>query len=187
MKLNELLSNPGSSKPRKRVGRGIGSGTGKTSGRGQKGQKSRTGVAIKGFEGGQMPLYRRLPKRGFNKPNRLAFAEVNLDRLQKAFDAKKLDAKKDIDTLALKEAGVISKTLNGVRILGRGEITTKANFVVAGITETAQKAIEKAGGKVTVEAFKASQKEVKKDAPVKGVAKRAKAAKAAKDKKKVAK
>ena len=184
MKLNELVSNPGSNKARTRVGRGIGSGKGKTSGSGQKGQKARTGVAIKGFEGGQMPLYRRLPKRGFTKPNRLAFAEVNLDRLQKAFDAKKLDAKKTVDATALKEAGVISKTLDGVRILGRGAITTKAEFVVAGLTETAQKAIEKAGGKVTVEPFKAHRRAADPKAPVKGVAKRAKAAKAAKAKKK---
>ncbi len=184
MKLNELVSNPGSNKARTRVGRGIGSGKGKTSGSGQKGQKARTGVAIKGFEGGQMPLYRRLPKRGFTKPNRLAYAQVNLDRLQQAFDEKKLDTKKDIDAHVLKEAGVISKTLDGVRILGRGELKTKANFVVAGVTETAQKAIEKAGGKVTVEAFKAYRRAVDPKAPVKGVAKRAKAAKSKKAKSK---
>ena len=182
MKLNELVSNPGSNKPRTRVGRGIGSGKGKTSGSGQKGQKARTGVSINGFEGGQMPLYQRIPKRGFTQPNRKEFAEVNLGRLQQAFDAKKLDAKKTVDALALKEAGVITKTLDGVRILGNGELTTKADFEVSGTTTSAQKAIEKAGGKLTIVDFKAPAKEVSKDKPVKGVAKRAKAAKAAKKK-----
>ena len=125
MRLNELADNQGARKPRKRVGRGVGSGTGKTAGRGVKGQKSRSGVAINGFEGGQMPLHMRLPKRGFNKPNRLKFAEVNLGRLQEAIDAKKLDAGSKIDAAALIEAGVIKKAHDGIRLLGRGELTAK--------------------------------------------------------------
>merc|ERR1711916_180857 len=125
MKLNELRDNAGATKPRKRVGRGPGSGMGKTAGRGIKGQKSRSGVAIKGFEGGQMPLYQRLPKRGFNKPNRLAFAEVTLARLQAAVDAGKLDAKAPVDADALIKAGVIRRAKDGVRVIGGGELKAK--------------------------------------------------------------
>lgn len=160
MKLNELQPKEGSKKDKMRVGRGMGSGKGKTSGRGQKGQKSRTGVAIKGFEGGQMPIYRRLPKRGFTKPNALKFAIVNIGRLQQAIDAKKLDAKKTIDGKALVEAGVIRRELDGVRLLGNGEIKTKVELVVAGASAAAVKAVEKAGGKVDVQA---PQKTVLKD------------------------
>lgn len=155
MKLNELTSNEGSMKKRKRVGRGLGSGTGKTSGRGQKGQKSRTGVSLNGFEGGQMPVYRRLPKRGFTNIFAKDYNTVNLGRLQEAFDAKKLDAKKPVDAQALKEAGVIAKIAkNGVRLLGDGELKTKADFNVAGATKTAQAVIEKLGGKLTIAEFK---------------------------------
>ncbi len=150
MKLNELKGNDGSTKDRMRIGRGIGSGKGKTSGRGQKGQKSRTGVSIKGFEGGQMPLYRRLPKRGFNNPTRKNLAGVNLSRIQKALDDKKLDAKKVIDSLALIEAGIIKRTCDGVRILGQGELKTKVTFMVSGATKTAISAVEKLGGKVDI-------------------------------------
>ncbi len=154
MKLNELQPKDGSKKERTRVGRGMGSGKGKTSGKGQKGQKSRSGVAIKGFEGGQMPIYRRLPKRGFTKPNALKFAVVNIGRLQQAIDAKKLDAKNTIDAKALVEAGVIRRELDGVRLLANGEIKTKVELVVAGASESAVKAVEKAGGKVDIQAPK---------------------------------
>ena len=149
MKLNELRDNPGASKKRMRVGRGPGSGKGKTAGRGIKGQKSRSGVAINGYEGGQMPLYQRLPKRGFNKPNRKQFAVVNLAILQKFIDAKKLSAG-DISEDALVEAGVTSKKRDGIRILGKGEITAKVNLTVTGASKSAIAAIEKAGGSVTL-------------------------------------
>ena len=125
MKLNEISDNPGATKNRKRVGRGIGSGTGKTSGSGHKGQKARSGVSINGFEGGQMPIHRRLPKRGFTNIFRKQYVEVNLGRLQAAIDAGKLDAKKPVDSAALLGAGVISKPRDGVRILGKGELTAK--------------------------------------------------------------
>ena len=148
MKLNELKLKEGSTKKPIRVGRGIGSGKGKTSSHGQKGQKSRTGVAIKGFEGGQMPLYRRLPKRGFNKPNQKSFAQVNLSRLQQAVDAKKLDAKKIVDAEALIKAGVIRRELDGGRILGNGELKAGLTLKVTGITKSAQASVEKAGGSV---------------------------------------
>lgn len=154
MKLNELRDNPGATKPRKRVGRGIGSGMGKTSTRGVKGQKARSGVAIKGFEGGQMPLHMRLPKRGFNKPNRLKFNEVNLDRLQRAVDAGKLDASAAVDVAALVAAGVCRRPLDGVRVLGGGELTAKLNITVAGASKGAIEKIEAAGGSVTVNAPK---------------------------------
>ncbi|WP_394694361.1 50S ribosomal protein L15 [Hyphobacterium sp.] len=155
MRLNELRDNAGSTKTRTRVGRGIGSGKGKTGGRGVKGQKSRSGVAIKGFEGGQMPLHRRLPKRGFNKPNRLAFAEVNIGRLEKAIAEKKIDAKKPIDADALIAAGLVRRAKNGVRLLAKGELKSKVEITVAGATKAAIDAVEKAGGKVTVVAPKA--------------------------------
>ncbi len=150
MKLHELRDNDGATKSRKRIGRGPGSGTGKTGGRGIKGQKSRSGVAIKGFEGGQMPLYQRLPKRGFNSRNRKSFAVVNLNILQKFIDAKKLDAKKPITEEALLEAGVIRRILDGVRILAKGEITSKVKLEVTGASKAAIEAVEKAGGSLTV-------------------------------------
>lgn len=150
MKLNELSDNPGATKDRKRVGRGIGSGTGKTGGRGVKGQKSRSGVAIKGFEGGQMPIHRRLPKRGFNNIFAKKFVAVNLGRLQTAIDAGRVDAGKPIDGAVLKEAGVIRRVKDGVRILGGGELTSKVSLDVAGASASAIAAIEKAGGSIKV-------------------------------------
>ncbi|HEX7800854.1 MAG TPA: 50S ribosomal protein L15 [Asticcacaulis sp.] len=148
-KLNEIRDNEGSHKGRMRVGRGPGSGKGKTSGRGVKGQKSRTGVSLLGFEGGQMPLYMRMPKRGFNNPFALKFAEVNLWRLQAAVDAGKLDASKPIDAAALKAAGVIRRELDGVRLLGEGELKAKLDLSVYSATAGAAKAVEAAGGKLT--------------------------------------
>lgn len=154
MKLNELQPNEGSVKNRMRVGRGIGSGKGKTCGAGQKGQKSRTGVAINGFEGGQMPIYRRLPKRGFNNPNAKTYAEVTLARLQTAIDAKKLDAKKEITEAALVEAGVIRRIKDGVRLIASGELKAKVNLKLSGgATKGAVEAVEKAGGSVAIERF----------------------------------
>jgi len=150
MKLNDLRDNEGARKERLRVGRGIGSGKGKTGGRGVKGQTSRTGVAINGFEGGQMPIYRRLPKRGFNNIFRLDYSEVNLDRLQQAVDAGKLDTKATINGEVLVKAGVLSTVKDGVRLLGRGSLTAKLTLEVAGATEAAKAAVEKAGGKVVV-------------------------------------
>ena len=148
MKLNGISDNPGSSKNKMRVGRGIGSGKGKTGGRGVKGQKARTGVAIKGFEGGQMPLHRRLPKRGFNNIFALDLVEINLDRVQAAVDAGKLDAAKAVTIESLIAAGVISKPRDGVKILGNGELKAKLAFEVAAASKSAQAAIEKAGGSV---------------------------------------
>ena len=156
MRLNELADNPGARPARKRVGRGIGSGTGKTAGRGHKGQKSRSGVALKGFEGGQMPLHRRLPKRGFKNIFAKRFVALNLDRVQGAIDAKKLDAKKPIDAGALVAAGVIKNARDGVRLLARGELTSKINITVAGASKTAQEAVEKAGGSITLAAARAA-------------------------------
>lgn len=149
MKLNEIKDNEGARKSRTRVARGIGSGKGKTGGRGQKGQKSRSGVAINGFEGGQMPIYRRLPKRGFKNPFAKVFAVVNLDTIQKAVDAGKLNAE-DISVDALKAAGIVSKTLDGVRLLARGAITSKIVIKVDSASKAAVAAVEKAGGKVEV-------------------------------------
>jgi large subunit ribosomal protein L15 len=150
MKLNEIRDNEGSTKNRMRVGRGIGSGKGKTGGRGVKGQKARTGVSIKGFEGGQMPLHRRLPKRGFNKPNAIELNEVNLGRIQQAVEAGKLDQATPVTNEALVAAGVISKPRDGVKILGVGELKAKLTFQVAGASRSAVEAIEKAGGSVTL-------------------------------------
>ena len=147
MKLNEIRDNEGARKSRKRVARGIGSGSGKTGGRGQKGQKSRSGVAINGFEGGQMPIYRRLPKRGFNNHFAKEYAVINLDTLQKAVDAGKLNAE-DINVEALLNAGIVSKKLDGVRLLARGAITSKVNVTVNSASKSAVAAVEKAGGKV---------------------------------------
>ena len=152
MRLNELRDKDGATKPRTRVGRGIGSGKGKTGGRGVKGQKSRSGVAVKGFEGGQMPLHQRLPKRGFTKPNRKQYAEVSLGRLQQAVDAGKLDAKKPVDGAALVAAGVVRRVKDGVRVVGGGELKAKLDLTVAGGSKPAIAAVEKAGGKVTVTA-----------------------------------
>ena len=149
-KLNELAPREGSTKARMRVGRGPGSGKGKTGGRGVKGQKSRTGVSINGFEGGQMPIHMRAPKRGFNKLNRARYAEVNLGRLQKAIDAGKIDTKKDVDEAALVAAGLVRRVRDGVRLLAQGDITTKVKLVVTGATASAIAAVEKAGGSVTV-------------------------------------
>lgn len=146
MKLNQLADKPGAYKTAKRVGRGIGSGKGKTAGRGVKGQKSRSGVAIKGFEGGQMPLHRRLPKRGFTNIFAKKFNEVGLGRVQQAIDAGKLDGKAVITAAALKEAGVIRRIKDGVRILGTGELKAAVAFEVAGASKPAAAAIEKAGG-----------------------------------------
>ena len=150
MKLNELQDNDGARKERMRVGRGIGSGKGKTAGSGHKGQKARSGVAIKGFEGGQMPIYRRLPKRGFTSLNRKDFQVLNLGRLQTAIDAKKLDAKKPITIELLTEAGIVGKVVDGVRLLAKGELTSKVDITVTGASKGAVEAVEKAGGKVTV-------------------------------------
>jgi large subunit ribosomal protein L15 len=150
MRLNEIADNPGARKVRKRVGRGLGSGVGKTAGRGGKGQTARKGGAKAGFEGGQMPIYRRLPKRGFNKPNEVAYNEVNVQAIQKAVDSKKLDGKADVNVATLIAAGVISRPLGGVRLLGKGAITAKLNFEVFYATKGAIAAIEKAGGSVKV-------------------------------------
>ena len=158
MKLNEIRDNEGAHKKRMRVGRGPGSGKGKTAGRGVKGQKSRSGVAIGGFEGGQMPLYMRMPKRGFNNPGALKLAEVNLWRLQDAIDAKKLDIKGEIKGDALVAAGVIRRVKDGVRILGTGEIRSKLNLVVWSASAGAIKAIEAAGGTVVQERIAAEAK-----------------------------
>ncbi|PVA06446.1 50S ribosomal protein L15 [Thalassorhabdomicrobium marinisediminis] len=151
VKLNELRDNPGANKPKKRVGRGPGSGMGKMGGRGIKGQKSRSGVAIKGFEGGQMPLYQRLPKRGFNKPNAKKYAVVNLGLIQKFIDDKKLDAGK-INEDTLVSSGLVRRKLDGIRVLGKGELTAKATIEVTGASKGAIEAVEKAGGTLTVTA-----------------------------------
>jgi len=150
MKLNEISDNPGARKERTRVGRGIGSGKGKTAGRGHKGHGSRSGGPKLGFEGGQMPIYRRLPKRGFKKPNQLSFNEVNLSRLQVAVDTGKLDIKKPVDLVALLACGVLSKPLDGVRVLGNGELKAKLDLHVNHATKSATAAVEKAGGKVNL-------------------------------------
>jgi large subunit ribosomal protein L15 len=152
MKLNQLSDNPGSRKRRMRVGRGIGSGKGKTAGRGGKGQTARTGVAINGFEGGQMPLHMRMPKRGFNNIHRLDFVEVNVGRLQQAVDSGQLKAEGTIDGAALVAAGVLRRTRDGVRLLAKGEIKAKLSLKVAGASKAAIAAVEKAGGKVEVTA-----------------------------------
>jgi len=150
MKLNELSDNPGATKSRKRVARGPGSGMGKTAGRGIKGQKSRSGVAIKGYEGGQMPLYQRLPKRGFNKPNRKHYAVINLGLIQKFIDAGKIDIKADITEDALVASGALRRIRDGVRVLSKGDFTSKANITVTGASKTAVDAVAKAGGSLTV-------------------------------------
>ncbi len=150
MKLNEIADRPGATHARKRVGRGIGSGLGKTAGRGHKGQKSRTGVAVKGFEGGQMPIYRRLPKRGFKSLNRKDYSVINLGRIQEAFDAGKLSADGEVTMEQLVAAGLARKSSDGVRLLGEGELKSKATFRVHGASKSAVEAVEKAGGSVEI-------------------------------------
>jgi len=150
MKLNQLKDNPGARHTRILVGRGIGSGKGKTGGRGVKGQKARTGVSIKGFEGGQSSLLRRMPKRGFTNRNKLKYAEINLSDLQEAFDAKKLSASKTIDVATLIEAGILHKAGDGLKLLGNGELKTKATIVATKASKAAVEAVEKAGGKVDI-------------------------------------
>ena len=159
MKLNDLRDNPGARKDRMVVGRGIGSGKGKTSGRGVKGQKARTGVSIRGFEGGQMPLHRRIPKRGFNNIFAKDYSEINLGRLQQAIESGKVDAKQPITSASLMAAGVVAKSKDGVRILGKGELKAKVDLTVAGASKSAIAAIEKAGGKITVTVAAKKQKE----------------------------
>jgi large subunit ribosomal protein L15 len=151
MELNDLKDNPGARKRRMRVGRGIGSGKGKTSGRGQKGQKSRSGVAINGFEGGQMPLHMRIPKRGFNKPNAKDYAVINLGALQAAIDAGRLDPAQTIDAAALVAAGLVTHPRDGVRLLGKGELTAKLSLSLAGASASARAAVEAAGGTLATE------------------------------------
>src|SRR3546814_789700 len=148
MKLNDIREKAGARHRKMRFGRGVGSGKGKTAARGQKGQKARSGVAIKGFEGGQMPLHMRLPKRGFNNVFAKDYAEVNTGMVQKFIDAKKLDPKKDIDEAALRAAGLVRGGKDGVRLLGKGEITAKVKLVVTGASKGAVEAVEKAGGSV---------------------------------------
>jgi large subunit ribosomal protein L15 len=150
MKLSEIADRPGARKTRRRVGRGIGSGKGKTAGRGVKGQKARTGVAVKGFEGGQMPLHRRLPKRGFKMLFAKDFNEINLGRVQQAIDAGKLDPAATVDVEALVKAGVLRRAKDGVRLLGEGELKAKVAFAVAGASKRAREAVEKAGGTLTI-------------------------------------
>lgn len=157
MKLNELRDNPGATKKRMRVGRGPGSGKGKMGGRGIKGQKSRSGVAINAFEGGQMPLYQRLPKRGFNKPNRKAYAVVNLGLIQKFIDAGKIDASQPITEDALVASGLVRRKRDGVRVLGKGEVTGKLDIAVTGASAAAVAAVEAAGGKLTVTTASAAE------------------------------
>ncbi len=152
MKLHELRDNDGATKKRTRVGRGPGSGKGKTGGRGIKGQKSRSGVALNAYEGGQMPRYQRLPKRGFNKPNRKAFAIVNLGLIQKFIDDKKIDAKAEITEEVLVASGLVRRKLDGIRVLAKGELKAKANITVTGASKGAVEAVEKAGGKLTTTA-----------------------------------
>ena len=150
MKLNQIADRPGATKDRMRIGRGIGSGKGKTGGRGGKGQTARSGVRIKGFEGGQTPLHRRLPKRGFSKPFQLKLHEVNLGRVQQAIDAGKLDAGATVDAAALVKAGLLRRVHDGVRLLGEGELKVKVAFSVWGASKSAVAAVEKAGGTVTI-------------------------------------
>jgi large subunit ribosomal protein L15 len=150
MKLHELRDNPGAAKKAKRVGRGPGSGKGKMAGRGIKGQKSRSGVAINAYEGGQMPLYQRLPKRGFTKPNRKEYAVVNLGMIQKFIEAGKIDGKAEITEDALVASGLVRRKLDGIRVLAKGDVTTKLTLAVTGASKSAIEAVEKAGGPLTV-------------------------------------
>jgi large subunit ribosomal protein L15 len=175
MKLNEIRNNPGAHKHKAKVGRGSSSGLGKTSGRGVKGAKARTGTKVYGFEGGQMPLHMRMPKRGFNNIFALDFAEINLGRLQKAIDDKKLDGAAKIDGAVLRKAGLVSKARDGVRLLAKGELKAKLEIEVAGASKSAVAAVEKAGGSVTV-TFKKKAYMNKKGEPGKRVQRRTKAA-----------
>ena len=159
MKLHELRDNEGATRKKKRVGRGPGSGKGKTAGRGIKGQKSRYGVAINGYEGGQMPLYQRLPKRGFNKPNRKKYAVMNLGLIQKFIEAGKLDASAEINEDALVASGLVRRKLDGIRILAKGEITSKVTLTVTGASKAAVEAVEKAGGSLNVASASAAASE----------------------------
>ena len=159
MRLNEISDNAGATKNRKRVGRGIGSGKGKTAGRGHKGQKSRSGVSLLGFEGGQMPLYRRLPKRGFKNLFSKDFSEINLGKLQVAIDAGKIDSKKDITYKILQQAGIVSKSKDGLKLLGKGDLKTRVTIEVSGVSKAAAAAVEKAGGKVVIKEDKEASKE----------------------------
>jgi len=152
MKLNDLRDNPGATKNRMTVGRGIGSGKGKTCGRGVKGQKARTGVSIKGFEGGQMPLIRRMPKRGFKNIFAKDYSEINIGRLQEAIDAGNIDAKKPITSETLIATGMAARAKDGVRLLGKGTLTAKLDLTLAGASKSAIAAVEKAGGKITLTA-----------------------------------
>ena len=150
MKLNEIKDNSGSTKSRKRIGRGIGSGTGKTSGKGHKGQKSRSGVSIKGFEGGQMPIHRRLPKRGFTNINRVNYTELNLDKIQKLIDGKKIDPKKIISYKTLLDLGLVKSKKAKIKLLGKGDIKVKIDIEVAAFSRSAKENIEKVGGSVII-------------------------------------
>ena len=150
MKLNEIKDNLGSTKSRKRVGRGIGSGTGKTSGKGHKGQKSRSGVSIKGFEGGQMPIHRRLPKRGFTNINRINYTELNLNNIQKLIDAKKIDPKKIISYKTLLNLGLVKSKKAKVKLLGKGDIKVKIDIEVSAFSKTAKESVEKIGGSIII-------------------------------------
>ena len=180
MRLNDLRDLPGATTSKKRVGRGLGSGLGKTSGRGQKGQKSRSGVAIKGFEGAQMPIHMRLPKRGFNNKFAKHFNEVNVGRIQTAIDDKKLDASKPVTVQALIDAGVVRRAHDGVRLLGRGELKSKVSFEVTGASSGAVKAVEAAGGTVTLTPMpKRAAKHDGEAAPKKAAAKKSAPKKAA--------
>ena len=150
MKLNEIKDNLGSTKPRKRVGRGIGSGKGKTSGKGHKGQKSRSGVSIKGFEGGQMPIHRRLPKRGFTNINRINYTELNLDNIQKLIDIKKIDSKKIISYKTLLDLGLVKSKKANIKLLGKGGIKVKIDIEVSAFSKSAKDTVEKLGGSVLI-------------------------------------
>ena len=161
MKLTEIRDNPGARKSRMRVGRGIGSGKGKTAGRGQKGAKARSGVSVNGFEGGQMPLHMRIPKRGFNNPFGKDYAEVNIGMVQKFIDAGKLDGNAVIDQAALQAAGLARGGKDGVRLLGKGDLTAMASFAVAGATKGAREAVEKAGGSIALPEAQPSEHEKK--------------------------
>jgi len=175
MKLNEIRNNEGAHKRKAKVGRGSSSGLGKTSGRGVKGAKARTGTKVYGFEGGQMPLHMRMPKRGFNNIFATDFAEVNLGRLQKAIDDKKIDIKQKITGETLRKAGIVSKNRDGIRLLGKGEITAKLDIEVAGASKSAVEAVEKAGGTITT-TFKKAVHMDKHGKPGKKAQRRAKSA-----------
>ncbi|MCF3629400.1 50S ribosomal protein L15 [Alphaproteobacteria bacterium LMO-S08] len=172
MRLNEISDNLGATRPRKRVGRGIASGTGKTSGKGMKGQKSRSGVSLLGFEGGQMPIYRRLPKRGFKNPFSKDFAELNVGLLQEAIDAKRIDGSKTLTTAMLVEAGVAKKRKDGVRLLGHGELKAKVTLEIESATKGAIAAVEKAGGTVAVSAPTVAKDEASETKGIRGKNKR---------------